>query len=150
MKVVFLKEVPKIGRIGDVKDVADGYARNYLIKNGLAAPAVKEFTAGVENRLENAERRAAKQVAGLKSMSDRINGIDLVLLAKVGTAGRLYGAITGADIAESLKSATGFDIDKRKIELPEPIKGIGNYSVTVRLSRDLTPAVHVIVKSKEG
>ena len=150
MKVVFLKDVSKIGRVGEVKEVADGYARNYLIKNGLAAPAVREFTAGVEARQEAAGRKQARAEAELKTMADKVNGVEVTLLSKSGTGGRLYGAITAADIAEALKSKTGYNIDKRKIELPEPIKGLGNYSVAVRLNRELAPTVRVIVKSKEG
>ena len=148
MKVIFLKDVPKIGRTGEIKEVADGYARNYLVKNGLAAPAIKEFTAGVEARQGAAERKQARVEADLKTMANKINGTEIMLLAKAGSSGKLYGAITTADIAKALHLKTGFDIDKRKIELPEQIKGMGNYRVTLRLSGKLAPEIRVMVQAK--
>ena len=149
MRVVLLKDVKRLGNAGDVKRVADGYARNYLIPRGLASPA----TAAARNQAEQiaaAETKAqVSQVVKASGQAQNLEGVELVFAAKAGESGKLYGSITNGDIAERLTETLGMDIDKRKVELAEPIKQIGKSQVSIRLHSDVTSSITVIVEADE-
>ena len=149
MQVVLLKDVKRLGNAGDVKRVADGYARNYLIPRGLASPA----TAAARNQAEQipaAETKAqVSQVVKASGQAQNLEGVELVFAAKAGESGKLYGSITNGDIAERLTETLGMDIDKRKVELAEPIKQIGKSQVSIRLHSDVTSSITVIVEADE-
>jgi len=149
MKVVFLEDVSGIAKTGDVKDVADGYARNYLIPRGLASLITSQATSQLEAQLDSRARKRAKMAENLSQIADQLNGSEITIKAKVGAKDRLYGSITSADIAAELLKANGIEIDKRKIELPEPIRELGSYDVTIRLAKDTIPKIKVIVSGQE-
>ena len=149
MRVVFLEDTPGVAKTGEVKEVADGYARNYLIPRKLAFLVTSQVTGQLQAQLNSRARKQAQVTENLSKMADRLNGKEITLKAKVGTKDRLYGSITSADIAGELSRATGIDIDKRKIELPEPIRELGSYDVTIRLARDTLPKIKVTVSEQE-
>ncbi len=146
MKILLIQEVRSLGSPGDVKEVADGYARNFLIPKGLAvaATSVQLKRAAVTKRL--VQQRATKVESEAKVLADRIGQTEVNFKAKVGEQHRLYGSITAADIAEELGKKLGQGIDKRKVELEEPIKHLGTFKVPVHLAHDLVPNVTVTVE----
>lgn len=150
MKVILTHNVPNLGKTGDVKDVATGYARNYLIPGGLAvkatAGALKEF-----RRLEAVQAGRAERLATrAEALAERLSTVTLFFEAKAGETGRLYGSITTADIAEALEREVGEKFDRRKNILSEPIRQIGRHVVSVRLSPDVVAEVRALVKPEGG
>ncbi|MGI2335458.1 MAG: 50S ribosomal protein L9 [Dehalogenimonas sp.] len=148
MKVIFLKDAPNIGKTGQIKEVPDGYARNFLLKAGLAAPATKEATALTQSKIEAERKKQAKLDAELAATAEMLEQLTIEVAGKTGSGEKLYGSITTAEIAAAVQSASGYDLDKRKIELSEPIRQLGIFSVTVRLSAALTPVIKVKVIAK--
>ena len=146
MKVILSKDVQGTGKAGEVKDVADGYARNYLIPRKLAIPATGGALKNVEQKKAAEEKKAATEEAAARALADRLTSAPVVLTAKVGDQGRLYGSITSGDIADQLSAQLGQPIDKRKIELDEPIRQLGTFEVTIRLHRAVSAAVKVDVQ----
>ncbi len=150
MKVLFLKDVPNVAREGEIKEVNDGYATNFLLPKKLAVRA----TASVQNQFEAQkraeERRLAEQESEARALASKINGKTFIVKAKTGGGERLYGAITAADIAAELSRDAGAEIDRRKIELPESIRKLGAYEVTIKLYRDINPRVTVKVVAQEA
>jgi large subunit ribosomal protein L9 len=141
MKIIFLQDVPRVAYAGDIKEVADGYARNYLIPKQLAAAAKP----GAINMVT---ARQAKMATEFGELASKIDGVEITLKAQVGAKDRLFGAITAADIAAELNSAAEVEIDKRKIVLDKPIHELGEYEIAIRLAKDLVPKIRVTV-SKE-
>ena len=146
MKVILSKDVQGTGKAGEVKDVADGYARNYLIPRKLAIPATGGALKNVEQKRASEQKKAANEEAAARALADRLTSAPVVLTAKVGDQGRLYGSITSGDIADQLSAHLGQPIDKRKIELDEPIRQLGTFEVTIRLHRAVSAAVKVDVQ----
>ena len=146
MKIILLKDVKGLGKKGDIAEASDGHARNFLIPKGLAKVAteggIKETTAHKE-KMKEKEQQAFDAA---KAQADEMNGKKLTLSAKVGTGGRLFGAITSKEIAEQLKSQLGYDIDKKKIELKEPIKSLGEYSIKVKVYPKITSEIIVLIE----
>lgn len=144
MKVMLLKDVYKLGRAGDVKKVADGYGRNFLIPQGLAVLA----TVGALKQVDRLRTRAAAQRAALntemQSVAAKLADLVLVFSSKAGETGKLYGSVTTQEIAEAINAKTGLEIDKRQIEC-EPIRTLGEHSARVRLTIDLVPHIKVMV-----
>jgi len=147
MKVIFLQDVPNVAQAGQIREVADGYARNYLLPRKLAALAQPQSVSQIEIRTKKME---AHLTAELQEMAARIEGKEVSLKAKAGAKEKLYGSITSADIAAELQKATGVEIDKRKIELEEPIRQLGSYEVAVKLGRDISPKIKVTVTEEES
>lgn len=145
MKVVLLQNVAGLGEAGEVKEVADGYGRNFLLPKGLAEFASPSLLKRAEEQRHAEERRQLTANAGMTDIAQTLEGLAVTIRAKIGAQDRLYGAITSGDIAEEVQRLTGQDIDKRKIELDEPIHQLGEYEVSVRLTRDLVPKLKVIV-----
>jgi large subunit ribosomal protein L9 len=150
MKIILTKDVPKLGAAGTVQDVSPGYARNYLIPQGMAAMATRGTIKQVEERQAAEAKRIAKQEEELRGLAQRIEGLRLEMHARVGEQGRLYGSITSADIAERLNAALGEEIDRRKIDLEEPIRTTGEHEVVVRLVGRLTPKIIVAVSDPDA
>lgn len=146
MKVILSKDVPGTGKAGEVKDVADGYARNYLIPRKLAIAATANALQTVEAKKASEQKKAAAEEAAARALAERLTSAPVVLTAKVGDQGRLYGSITSADIAEQLSAYLKQPIDKRKIELDEPIRQLGQFDVTIRLHRAVSASVKVDVQ----
>ncbi|HBY99226.1 MAG: 50S ribosomal protein L9 [Ardenticatenaceae bacterium] len=150
MEVLLIEDVVNVGRTGEIHKVSPGYARNYLIPRGLAVPATKGARKQTDQIKRQAEKRRAREVATAQALSARIEGSPLRFEVKVGETGRLYGSVTSADIAERLSETLGLEIDKRKVELHEPIKTLGTYSVPVRLAAEVVPLVPVEVVGEHG
>ena len=148
MKVLLIKDVYKLGHAGDVKKVADGYGRNFLIPQGLAVLA----TSGAMSTIEKIKAKAAIMRAALnKEMSglaEQLEGVELAFFTKAGETGKLYGSITGQMIADALNQKLGTQIERHMIEA-EPIRNLGEHSATVRLTIDLNPKIKVVV-NREG
>jgi len=151
MKVILLQNVEGLGQVGDMKDVANGYARNYLLPRRLAAGATPSLIANREQRIAAEKRRLEKQAEQNRQMAERLGQITLTFKAKVGTQGRLYGSITSQDIATALRDAENITIDRRTIDLSEPIRSLGTFSVPVKISTGVEPKVTVsVVDGKMG
>jgi large subunit ribosomal protein L9 len=147
MKVIFLQDVPQLAQAGQIKEVADGYARNYLIPRKLATLAQPHSVSQIEVRAKKMEAHLAAELEG---MAGQLEGKEVSLKAKAGAKEKLYGSITSADIAAELKNATGLEIDKRKIELEEPIRQLGSYEVAIKLGKDITSTIKVTVTEEEA
>jgi len=146
MKVIFLQDVPNVAQAGEVKEVADGYGRNFLIPQKLAALAHPQAIGQAETRAQKIE---ARLTAELMELASQLDGKEVSLKAKAGAKDRLYGSITSADIAAELNNTTGLDIDKRKIELDEPIRQLGSYEIAIRMGKDIVPKIRVTVTEEE-
>jgi large subunit ribosomal protein L9 len=150
MKVLLTQDVEKLGDAGEVKEVARGFGRNYLIPKGFAVLATPGQIRQAEERLQARQRREQAARRDAEALAARLNGLTLRFTAKVGELDRLYGSVTNADIGSKILEQTGLEIDRRKIDLEDPIKRIGNYPVKVRLSADLEPVLNVIVEGEGG
>ncbi|MCW5881396.1 MAG: 50S ribosomal protein L9 [Anaerolineae bacterium] len=150
MRVVLIQEVPNLGKVGDIKDVADGYGRNYLIPKGLAILATYGAVKNVEELRRAEAKKMARRVQDAESIATELNQLNLHFTARAGEEGRLYGSITNADIAEAIKAKTGHDIDRRRIELDEPIRHLGEHTVEVRLITNVSAHVKVTVEPEGG
>jgi large subunit ribosomal protein L9 len=146
MKVILTTTVKGTGKAGEVKEVADGYARNFLIPRRLAVPATDGALKGVAQKRAAESRRELNELADAQALADRLAETPVVLSAKVGEQGRLYGSITTADMADQLSAQLGHAIDKRHIQLADPIKQLGTYKVPVRLHRAVTATITVEVQ----
>ena len=145
MKVVFLDDVPGIASSGEIKNVADGYARNYLIPRKVALLANTAAIKQAEARSREKARQRAETEAQLKEQASMIDGKSIEITARVGSKERLYGSITSADIAREMENICGVVIDKRKIEMGENIHQLGSYEIAVKLSKDIVPRINVTV-----
>jgi large subunit ribosomal protein L9 len=146
MKVIFLKDVKGKGKKGEVKNVADGYAHNFLIKQGLAVEATNANISSLEAQKKKQEKAAAEELAEAKKLKETLDQITVELTAKAGEGGRLFGSITSKQIAEELEKKHGIKIDKRKIELADAIRSLGHTKVPVKLHHDVTATLTVHVK----
>ena len=145
MKVVFLEDVPNVARSGEIKEVADGYARNLLIPKKLALIANSAAIKLAEARCRVKARQQAETEAELQELAKQIDGKEITLKARAGSNERLYGSITSADIAAELEKSAGIVVDKRKIDIEEHIHQLGSYEITVKLGKDIAPKVKVNV-----
>ena len=150
MKVVLMQDVPNLGQTGEIKEVSGGYGRNYLIPKGFAMLATPGLIKQAEERAAAQERRNQKARSEFEQIAQRINGQTLRFEVRVGELDRLYGAITNADIANKIQEQFSLDIDRRKIDLGDPIKRAGVYSVAVRLAQDLEPRLNVVVEGAQS
>ncbi len=149
MKVIFLQDVPNVARVGEIKEVASGYGRNFLIPKKLAMLASSPAVSLVEAQRKISARNQQQTGAELTELANQLDGREVFLKARVGAKDRLYGSITNADIATELESATGLVIDKKKIELAKPINKLGSYEVTIRLATGVMPKIKVTVTEEE-
>lgn len=145
MKVLFVKEVPGTAKAGDIKEVAPGYARNYLLPKHLAVVADAKTAEQIRQREEAQRRRAEKALTEAKELGAKIKKLTVTIYAKTGEGGRLFGSVTNADIAQQLKREAGIEIDKRKIEVEPPIKSLGPHEATVELHSEVTETLKVVV-----
>jgi len=147
VKVMLTKDVENVGRAGDVKDVADGYGRNFLLPRKLAVPA----RAGVEDEARKirdaASRREAKDRDEAQALAEEIGNKTVVVRLRVGAEDKAFGSVTNADIASALKAQHQVEIDRHKIDLKEPIKQLGEHQVALRLHRDVEAHINLIVTS---
>jgi large subunit ribosomal protein L9 len=148
MEVILKEDVNKLGHRGDVVKVADGYGRNYLLPEKLAIEANAANKVVIEQMKASAVRKSVKEKAGAEQLSTQLSEVELVFERKVGENEHLFGSVTSGDIAHALE-AKGYTIDRRKIALDEPLKTIGEYHVPVKLHREVTSHVKVVVKGDQ-
>jgi len=149
MEVILREHVDNLGRRGEIVKVADGYARNYLLPRKLALLATDGNKQQVERERAKFDAKEAEERGAAEALGSRIGGVDLQIARKVGETEALYGSVTTADIADAL-ARKGFEIDRRKLVLHEPIKRIGEFDVPIRLHRDVTVSLKVKVVPEGG
>lgn len=147
MKIILLKDDKNLGNKGDVVNAKDGYARNFLIKNGIALEATKETMKILKKQKEEKEAEELRILNEAKALREKIEQVQLVIKSTVGDNGKLFGSITTKEIAEKLSKEIGVDIDKKKVDM-ESIKAVGNFEGKVKLHSKVQAAVHVIVTEK--
>jgi large subunit ribosomal protein L9 len=149
MDVLLLKDVAGLGKAGEVKSVADGYGRNYLIPKGLATMASPGAVRQAERQAAADARRKDRELTEAQELAQALDGLTVTFQARAGEADRLYGSITKANIAEALEGQVGQEVDRRKIDLEEPLKELGTHAVTVRLAAEAEAKVTVIIEREE-
>lgn len=149
MNVLLKKDIEGLGHAGDVKKVADGYARNYLFPRGLAIAADKGVAKQASQIKDAAERRRQREHKAATSLADKLQSLTLTFTAKAADSNRLFGSITAADIALAVEQATGHELDKRSIQLEHPLRTLGEHKVPVRLMAGVVPELTVVVQ-REG
>ena len=145
MKVILTQDVPKVGDLGTIQDVRAGFARNFLIPQGMARIATPGVIRQVEERQEAERRRIVALEDEMRDLAEQIDGIRLEIQARVGEQGRLFGSVTSSDIAERLSEIAGVEIDRRKVDLETPIRQVGEVRVPIRLVGRLAPTITVAV-----
>jgi large subunit ribosomal protein L9 len=148
MEIILREHVEHLGKRGEIVKVSDGYARNYLLPRKLALPATDGNKKHVERERKIMETRESEEKGQAEGIASRLSAIDIVIARRVGDTEQLYGSVTASDIADFIK-AKGFEIDRRKLILPEPIKAVGEYNVPLKLHREVTVPLKVRVV-KEG
>lgn len=145
MKVILLQDVKSLGRQGDVKEVAEGYARNFLVPKGLAALATEANLRALAQRKQAVQIREQHEEDEARQIAERLQGLKIAIGAKTGESGRLFGSVTSKDIAEAVQKKTRIELDRKKIDLPEGLKQLGQYEVPIRLHRAVTATITVDV-----
>ena len=148
MKVMLIKDVYKLGRAGDVKKVAAGYGRNFLIPQGMAVLATPGALKQVDRIRSQAEIRRAEQNKELQGLADGITGVVLTFASKAGETGKLYGSITTQNVADALQEKTRYEVKRHQIDM-QPIRNLGEFTAAVRLTMDLVPEIKIFVH-REG
>lgn len=148
VKVILKEDVQNLGEMGEIVNVSDGYARNFLIPRKLATVADQKNVRELEHEKRVIDRRAEKLKADAQTLADRISAVTINIKAKAGEEEKLFGSVTAMDVAEALK-AEGFDVDKKKIVIEEPIKRLGTHAVAVKVGKDVTATVNVEVEAEE-
>jgi large subunit ribosomal protein L9 len=143
MKVILLQDVDGLGKVGDLKEVANGYARNYLLPRQLAAGATPALLANYKQRIASQQGKLEKQAESNRKQAERLSQVTLTFKARVGRQGRLYGSITSQDIAAGLREAEGITVDRRVIDLPNPIRTTGTFTVPVKIAHKVEPNITV-------
>jgi large subunit ribosomal protein L9 len=146
VQVLLLKDIKRLGKAGDIKTVADGYARNYLLPRGLAVLATSGAVRRTEVRKAIEEQREERARTDGAAMAERLSEVTLTFKVKAGDRGRLYGSVTSADIADEIERRTGQPVDKRKVELEEAIRLLGTHKVPIRLLSGVVAEVTVEVQ----
>ena len=148
MRVVFLKDVKGKGKKGEIKNVADGYAHNYLLKNKLAVEANAAAISAIEGQKKKSEKEAAEELAEAKKLKETLEQLTVELKAKSGNDGRLFGSVTTKQIAAQLEKTHGIKIDKRKMELDDAIRALGYTNVPVKLHQEVVATLKVHVSEE--
>ena len=150
MKVVFLEDVPGTARIGEIKDVKPGFARNYLLPRKLAMPATTSVVKSAEARAVKEARKQETYDNDARAVAGRIEASPFTVTAKAGPSGKLFGSVGPVDIAAKVGEITGEEFDRHNVLMPEAIKELGDYTVAVRLTRNVNAAVSVSVVGEDG
>ena len=149
MEVILKQDVKNLGKQGDRVKVAEGYARNFLIPRGLAVEATKSNLKSLQHQKKLEQERASRERAEAERVKAILDGQGLVIRARSGEGGRLFGSVTSGDITAAVKDAAGIEVDKRKVELEEPIKTIGSYIVKVKLLPGVVADLKLKVEASE-
>lgn len=149
MKVILLKDIKGTGKKGDIKEVSDGYARNFLFQKKLAVTADNTALKELNEKNKSQEIKAQKEYEAAVELGKKMEEMNVVIYSKAGEGGRLFGSITSKDIAEQLKKQHSIEVDKRKISLDEPIRVLGSRFVEIKIHQKVTTKVRVDVKEKQ-
>ncbi|CEI74299.1 MULTISPECIES: 50S ribosomal protein L9 [Romboutsia] len=149
MKVILLKDVKGTGKKGEVKEVSDGYARNFLLKKKLAVVADNTAVKELGEKKKSEEIKAQKEYEAAVELGKKMEELNVVIYTKAGDGGRLFGSITSKDIAEQIKKQHSIEVDKRKIHLDEPIRALGSRFVEIKIHQKVTTKMRVDVKEKQ-
>ena len=147
MKVILLKDVKGQGKKGEVIDVNEGYARNFLVKKGLAEVATASKLNDLSQKKAAADYHKAEEVKATKALAEELKGKTFTVKIKAGQGGKVFGSVTGANIADSLQAA-GYSVDKKKVVLAQPIKNVGTYEVDLKLMEGVSSKINVTVESE--
>jgi large subunit ribosomal protein L9 len=147
MKIVLREDVDTLGKKGEVVDVADGYARNYLVPRGLALKASRGSQKQADAMRRNREVRDSREREAAQALASQFEGRTIAIKARAGAEGKLFGSVTAIDIAEAVHKQTGAEIDRRRIDLDEPLKELGGVDLQVRLHPDVVANLHVEVEA---
>ena len=152
MEVILLKDMENLGKVGDIVNVKDGYARNYLIPAGIALPATKSNVRRVQNELQSLKKKAERQLQKFKEMAEKLNTTRITIEHEAGEEGKLFGSVTTSQIEKALHKAGFEDIEKKQIILEKPIRETGTYEVKIHLFKDVeaTITVDVVPLKKQG
>ena len=148
MKIIFLQNVEKIGKKYEIKEIKDGYARNFLIPQGLAKPVTEEILKWVEAQKEIEEKKAEEGLKKIQELASKIESIELVIPMKIGEKGQLFEAVTNQKISEKLKEM-GFNIQKNQIDLTEPIKELGEFPIKIKFEHNLEAEITVVITEQK-
>jgi len=148
MKVILMRDVDNVGVVGDIVDVADGYGRNFLIPHGFAVAATAKNKRQLEHEQRLREHRILRVRQEAQTLAERLQTVPCHFVRKAGEEGKLFGSVTAMDIAEALKVA-GFEIDRRRIQLDQPLRALGDFTVPVRLPAETSAMVKVTIASEE-
>jgi large subunit ribosomal protein L9 len=147
MEVILKEDVPKLGHRGDVVKVAEGYGRNYLLPRKLAIEATSGNKSVIEQMRQSAVRKSAVEKADADALSKQLEAVTLTFQRKVGEKDHLFGSVTSSDVADGLEKK-GFNIDRRKLQMSEPFKSLGEFQVPIKLHRDVTSHIKVVVEKE--
>ena len=150
MKVIFLQNVSNVARAGDVKEVKNGYARNYLIPKGLATHVTHNELQRVEKLKKVAQEQTLRESTEWREVAEALDGQSVTIKMRAGENEQLYGSVTNSIIAKELANLTDLEIDRRKIILAEPLRQLGEFDVPIRLYEDVTATIKVIVEAQES
>jgi len=148
MRVILLQDIDKLGKKYDIKEVADGYARNFLIPKGLVKPATKEALKWLETQKEIKAKKAEEELKKVQEIASAIDGQEVVIPVKIGEKGQLFESITSQKISEKLKEL-GFDVKKTQIDLAEPIKELGEFPIKIKFEHNLEAEIKLIVTEEK-
>ncbi len=149
MKVILLKDVKGTGKKGEMKEVSDGYARNFLLPKKMAVVANNTSVKELDEKNKAQENKAQKEYEAAVELGKKIEELNVVIYTKAGEGGRLFGSITSKDIAEQIKKQHNIDVDKRKVHLSEPIRVLGSTVVDIKIHQKVTTKIRVDVKEKQ-
>lgn len=145
MKVILLQDVKSQGKKGDVINVSDGYARNFLLTKGLGVEATQQNLNDIKLKKANEEKIAAEELEAAKKLSDELKEVEVTVKIKAGADGKTFGSVSSKEIAEAVKQQNGLELDKKKIMVKDPIKALGNYKIPVKLHPEVTGEFTLIV-----
>jgi len=148
MKVILMRDVDHVGEVGEMVDVADGYGRNFLIPRGLAVAATAKNKRQLEHEQRLREHRLVRVRQDAQTLAEKLQAVPCHFVRKAGEEGKLFGSVTAMDIAEALKTA-GFEVDRRRIQLDQPLKALGDFTVPVRLQAETSATVKVTIAPEE-
>ncbi|MGQ9779636.1 MAG: 50S ribosomal protein L9 [Bacillota bacterium] len=149
MKIVLKQDVKGLGKKGEIKEVADGYARNFLLPKGFAVPATEGNLRALKEERTVRQQHEFREMEEARALAARLEGLRLVIKAKAGESGRLFGAVTAKDVAEALRREARVEVDRKKIELAEGIKKTGTYRIPIKLYHDISVRIQLEVVPEE-
>mgnify|MGYP001828709894 CR=1 FL=1 len=150
MEVLLLEDVHRLGQAGDIKKVADGYARNFLFPRGLAVLATPGAVKQAEKQRQATARREAQALSEAQALAQKLDGMSVTFQARAGEKDRLYGSITNVNIADALSEKVDQEVDRRKIVMSEPLKELGTHAVTIHLAPEAEAKVTVVIEREEA